>query len=265
MSACFNLWPGGKVRCLTMSYDDGNTADRKLVEIFNRHGIRGSFHLNAGILGGHNVEAAEVASLYAGHEISAHGLTHPFLSKLPAQMVAREILEDRRRLEDLAGYPVRGMSYPYGNYSADVVAALPALGIECARTVASHGHCETPENLLTWHPTCHHGHPDAMKIAEAFNQRGPGGTPQLLYVWGHSYEFNHANNWPLIEGLCKLLGGNEGTWYATNIEIADYLKAVRRLRVSLGGETAFNPSAVSVWASVGNKTVEIGPGATVKM
>ena len=30
--ACF---PGGKFKCLTMSYDDGQHHDRRLVEIFN--------------------------------------------------------------------------------------------------------------------------------------------------------------------------------------------------------------------------------------
>ena len=43
----FSLFPGGKRKALTMSYDDGTVHDRRLVEIFNRHGIRGTFHLNS--------------------------------------------------------------------------------------------------------------------------------------------------------------------------------------------------------------------------
>ena len=42
---CF---PGGKHKALTMSYDDGKLQDRRLVEIFNRYGIRGTFNLMAG-------------------------------------------------------------------------------------------------------------------------------------------------------------------------------------------------------------------------
>jgi hypothetical protein len=34
-----------------MSYDDGRTQDRRLVALFNRFGIRGTFHLNSGFLG----------------------------------------------------------------------------------------------------------------------------------------------------------------------------------------------------------------------
>ena len=41
------LFPGGTNRCLTMSYDDGREHDRRLIEIFNQYGIKGTFHLNA--------------------------------------------------------------------------------------------------------------------------------------------------------------------------------------------------------------------------
>ena len=46
----FDCFPGGKRKALTMSYDDGRVQDRRLVEIFNRHGIRGTFFLNSGKL-----------------------------------------------------------------------------------------------------------------------------------------------------------------------------------------------------------------------
>ena len=41
-------YPQGKMKALTMSYDDGTIHDRRLVEIFNAHGIKGTFHLNSG-------------------------------------------------------------------------------------------------------------------------------------------------------------------------------------------------------------------------
>ena len=40
---CF---PEGKAKALTMSYDDGKIQDERLVSIFNRYGIRGTFNLN---------------------------------------------------------------------------------------------------------------------------------------------------------------------------------------------------------------------------
>ena len=48
MNKIYQCFPQGKHKALTMSYDDGKEDDRRLVEIFNRYGIRGTFHVNSG-------------------------------------------------------------------------------------------------------------------------------------------------------------------------------------------------------------------------
>ena len=122
VTVCF---PGGKHKALTMSYDDGRAADRRLVDIFNRNGIKGTFHINSGLLGtGDRIPAEEIRSLYAGHEISAHTATHPTIARSPREQLVEEIVEDRKRLEALAGYAVRGMSYPNGSFNRDIKEAL---------------------------------------------------------------------------------------------------------------------------------------------
>ena len=47
----FDKFKDGKSKIVTMSYDDGTIHDRRLVEIFNKYGIKGTFHLNSGFLG----------------------------------------------------------------------------------------------------------------------------------------------------------------------------------------------------------------------
>lgn len=44
------VYPDGKKKALTFSYDDGQIHDRRLVEILNRYGMKGTFHLNSGKL-----------------------------------------------------------------------------------------------------------------------------------------------------------------------------------------------------------------------
>ena len=39
----YTCFPQGKHKVLTMSYDDGKIFDRKLIEIFNKYGIKGTF------------------------------------------------------------------------------------------------------------------------------------------------------------------------------------------------------------------------------
>ena len=59
---CYPEW---KENALTFSYDDGQIYDRRLVGIFNKYGLKATFHLNSGTLGGEEyITPEEVASLY---------------------------------------------------------------------------------------------------------------------------------------------------------------------------------------------------------
>ena len=45
------LFPGGRNKVFTLSYDDGVTQDRRLVEIFNKYSVKCTFNLGCGNLG----------------------------------------------------------------------------------------------------------------------------------------------------------------------------------------------------------------------
>ena len=45
------LFPEGRQHAFTLSYDDGQVFDKRLVEMFNKYGLKATFHLNAGTLG----------------------------------------------------------------------------------------------------------------------------------------------------------------------------------------------------------------------
>ena len=89
-------------------------------------------------------------------------------------------------------------------------------------------------------------------------------TLQLFYVWGHSYEFDRNSNWDLIERFCESAAHQEDVWYATNIEIRDYLCALRALRLSQDSTMLYNPTALDLWVSVDRLPACIPAGATVK-
>ena len=46
MRSVFLRYPGGKPKAVTFSYDDGVPQDLRLVEIFDRYGMKGTFNLN---------------------------------------------------------------------------------------------------------------------------------------------------------------------------------------------------------------------------
>lgn len=262
MNIKLNRYPEGKTRAVTFSYDDGTEADYRLVDMFNKYGAVGTFHLNSGRWCGIGsgktvVKIDDVKTLYKGHEVSAHMLTHPFPHTLNMDGLRNEIIEDRKNLERISGQLVRGMSYPFGGYNKEIITLLPYLGIEYSRTTQSHKRLCLPENFLEWHPTCHHR--DAMECVDAFNDVR-WKKLSLFYIWGHSYEFDDNNNWDMMEELLKRICCLDDVWYASNVDIMDYVKALRSLKFSVDNKIVFNPSAQPVWIEADGECVKIDAG-----
>ena len=259
----FNRYKDGKLRALTMSYDDGKDQDIRLVEIFNKYGIKATFHINANKLQHMtDEELRERGKVYVGHEVSCHAYHHPHLSPMPKQVCTKEMIDDRILLEKMCGYPIRGMSYPYGIYTDDVIAASKAAGMEYSRTAVSTKRFDIPNDFMQWHGTCHHND-NLEELLYKFN--GSWVMMPIFYIYGHSFEFDHDNNWDMIESFCKKASGNPMTWYATNIEIVDYVNAVKQLRFTWDRRAVYNPSAVDVWVEVGGEPIKIPSGKTVDL
>ncbi len=256
---CF---PEGKHKVLTMSYDDGKEEDRRLVELFNQYGMKGTFHVNSGLRENSRIPLAEYKTLYAGHELSAHTYTHPTIARCPIEQVVQQIMEDRKQLEEAVGYPIRGMSYPNGSYSKEIMGLLPSLGIRYSRIVGNSDNFDMPENFLEWKATCHHNH-NLLQLGETFAGLNKTQYLYMMYVWGHSYEFTDKNNWNLMEDFCRLAGHRKDIWYATNIQIVDYMDAAKRLQFTVIGDRVYNPSFQPVWISVNSRIFEIKGGQMV--
>ena len=259
-------YPGGKPGALTLSYDDGREYDRRLVEIMNRYGLKGTFHLNSANLGRPGyVTGGELPQLYAGHEISCHTCTHPFLPRMSREAILAEIWEDRRALEAYAGRPVVSMSYPFGDYDAQVQETLRACGLLYSRTVRSTYSYSLPEDFTAWHPTCHHREDVLARLDHFLSYIGRFRGGRVLYVWGHSYEFHDNDNWELIEEFCrKAAAAADRVWFATGLEIYDYARAVSMLRFDAGMTQATNLSGQTVWLEVDGQVVPVTPGETVR-
>jgi len=260
----FSVFPGGKKRVLTFSYDDGPAQDARLVEMFNLYGVKGTFHLNGqNYIGMSEAEMAGVRALYAGHEIACHTVQHGYMERMPGVSLVNETLKDRLILEKVAGYPVVGMSYPCGSVNGQAIGALEACGIVYCRTTKPDHRMHLPKEPLLWDPTCHHK--DAMPLADRFMDMlesywcGP-----LLYIWGHSHEFRTEEDWQYMEALVRRLAGDGRIWYATNIEIYDYMTAQKQLRVSADEKILHNPTATDVWVEKDRKEIVCIPaGQTI--
>ena len=266
----------GKAKAFTLSYDDGVVQDIRLIEIFNKYGLKGTFNINSGLYLKEDevrekfygrMKLSEAKDLYigSGQEVAVHSYSHPFLEQLKEPEMVYEITEDRKNLEEQFETIVRGMAYPMGTYSDAVVRVLKNCGICYSRTTKSTGTFDLPENWLTLHPTCHHDDPKLMEYAEIFAEdKFPWRRKPLFYVWGHSYEFDGNDNWERIEKLAEYMSGRENIWYATNIEIYDYVKAYDSLQMSWDKKIITNPSAIDVWAEDKGELLHIKAGETIR-
>ena len=267
----------GKLKVLTLSYDDGVVQDIRLIKIMDKYGIKGTFNINSALYLEEDAERekyygrmklSEAKDLYinSGHEVAVHAYTHPFLEMLDSTDVIREIVEDRKAIERDYGVIARGMAYPFGTYSDEVVDILGKCGIAYSRTVKSTHRFEFPENWLTLHPTCHHNDERLDTLIKSFMETpNRFGKAEMFYLWGHSYEFDNNDNWDVIEKFCEYAGGREDVWYATNIEVYDYVTAYKSLKTSYDKKMVYNPSATDVWVEIDKEIYCVKAGETLKL
>ena len=227
----------GPHKFFTLSFDDGVTQDRRFVEIINKYGLKCTFNLNSGTLGridklenaefsvDHNkVQPEEIRTLYDGHEIAVHTVTHPRLDMLSQDDVFHQVEDDRIKLEELSGQKIFGMAYPGGPFFNDEVinTIVTRTPIRYSRATDATRIFTLPERLMVWQPTCHMLDEHFPELLEKFIALEPE-EDVLLYVWGHTYEFDIYDAWEKVDGYCRRASGHDDICYATNGEIADYL------------------------------------------
>ena len=281
----FMRWPGGLSKALTLSYDDGAVADNRLAETLNRYGIKCTFNLlssRAEKDEGLTKDFIRKEILGKGHEIATHGEHHRGLDVARSIEGIRDTLNCRLGLEKAFGIIVRGMAFPdrtvnkakFPEAYARIRPFLEELEIAYARTTGGDNNSfGLPEDFLNWVPTAHHRNPQLMEYIDEFlnldlsaekcygSRRGP----RLFYLWGHAFEFENNKNWDLLERICERFTGREDIYYATNIEIYEYITAYRSLIYSADNAIVYNPTLKTIWFDRDGKEYKIEPGETLRI
>lgn len=231
------MW-NGKNKALTFSFDDGIAQDKKIIELFDKYGVKATFNVNSGLAVGSKgtldrrgaivdfsrMNLSEVPEVYKGHEVAAHGIMHYHLRQLDDQALIHEVEDDRKVLSELVGYNVQGMAYPFSVSAScdDRVKEIlkTKTGIKFARTTDSTYNFEFPAELLQLNPTAHVLEWDELfRLAKEFTEYA-GEEKKLFYIWGHGFDLDtHPDNWVKLEDLLKILAQREDTFYGTNSEV----------------------------------------------
>lgn len=201
---------------MTLGWDDGTVADRRLVAAHNAAGLPATFFLNSGKFGltaqlsgwKDYIGADEVAALYAGHEVASHTVDHPDLTELSDAQIADQVDRDRAALERLVGYPVTGFASPFRAQDARVEAVLRRSGMTYSRGPGADPTGTPPQDPLHWVPAAH-----CLEDVPALLDQAPDGA--LLCIWGHSYEYDEQAAWHRLDEMLAAIARYD-CWVATH-------------------------------------------------
>ena len=225
-----------KKKAITFSFDDGVTQDIRMVELMNRYGLKSTFNLNSELLGRsgtlsrngerishYKVDPKDVRSIYEGHEVAVHTLTHPNLTELTQAEIIRQVETDRQNLSKLVGYEVVGMAYPCGGVNNDdrVAEIIKAhTGVKYARTITSTNSFAPGENLYRFNPSVYYLDFDRMmELGRQFVELKTD-EPAVFYIWGHSYEMDYQPDcWAKLDEFFRLISGKDDIFYGTNRDV----------------------------------------------
>ena len=211
-----------------------------------------------------------------GHEIANHGDNHVALGITRHLSGIKDVLDCRLTLEKKLGRMIRGFAYPdtmrgiKGDNYLNIKSFLQDLGIVYARLCGQdNDKFDLPEDFLAWYPNAHHDNKEIFNYIDKFLLLEEAKIyvaarhPRLFYVWGHSFEFENKGNWDHLDRILERIGGHPDIWYATNIEIYEYVKAYESLIFSADGHSVYNPTLVTVWFWVDGVVHKIGSGETI--
>lgn len=227
------MW-NGKNKAVTFSFDDGISQDKRLIGLLDKYGLKGTFNLNSGMFGSRDslirngmevrhdeIDEKEIYETYKNHEVAVHGLKHLNFRQIEDDGVLIDQIErDRKALEKIMKVPVVGCAYPYGAFNDHVVEIMrKSTGVKYSRTTVSTHNFDLQKDLLRFDPTVYFIEDCLFDIAQKFLQTQTD-KPQLLYVWGHSFELD-ANfiSWEKFESFCELVSGKKDVYYGTNAQV----------------------------------------------
>ena len=109
---------------LAISFDAawGCEHTEKILDVLRKYNVQATFFLTNIWLDDYPDMAKKIAD--AGHEIAMHSVTHPHMSQISREEVARELDGNYQRIVEVTGYTPQLFRFPFGEYdnkSIDVV------------------------------------------------------------------------------------------------------------------------------------------------
>lgn len=261
-------YPGGALKAFNVTYDDGVTQDVRFVELLDRHGLKGTFNLNAqlmekGFEWRHDcgmvikrLSPEDAVKTYGCHEIASHTLTHPYMRGKTDEELLWEMGEDKRRLEKLFGREVAGFAVPFHYYSQRIAAIAHECGFVYGRCSEESRSYSPHQDPYRWESGIFHLAPELDDFVNGFLA-----TDQelaLCQIVGHSYDLDVEDMWDKMDSIFRRVAQGPDIMPMTHIQLVRYLKAMS-FAVIYDGYIE-NRSDEELWFRVGGDVICLSPG-----
>ena len=199
------------MKYFVFSIDDGTVFDEKVVQILNKYHFKGTFNLNSGLddYVWYN-EGREVrrfilkdhVSLYEGHEVASHSLTHPYLTTFPDKRVYQEAYEDLCNLENIFQRKVTTFAFPFEDYDDRCIDIIKRIkNVSIIRLPCIDASFKMPNDpyrvkITSWEID------DALNKLEQFQKDDDA---ELFIFVAHGYDFAFENSYDKLIKMCEIL------------------------------------------------------------
>jgi peptidoglycan/xylan/chitin deacetylase (PgdA/CDA1 family) len=242
-----------KVIIVTTSWDDGHPLDVRLAELLRSYGVLGTFYVPLTYGQFPVMDRKQMLDLKGmGMEIGSHTLTHAILTEMNTSEAFREIYESKAMLEDMLGETVSAFCYPKGRFNRSIRSLVMRAGYRLARTLLSfrtelrfdpfrmpvsfqvfpHSRIVhlrralrkgNVKGILNWCGLWK-AESDLLRLARLMFDHvlEHGG---IFHVWGHSWEIEQTNLWPVLEAMLQYVGNRQEVLYLTNSQVLNHIGA----------------------------------------
>lgn len=266
------LYPNGKKKAFNVTYDDGVLQDVRFVELLNKYNLKGTFNLNSLLMEKEfewthesgcvvkRLKMDDVVTLYKGHEVASHTLSHPYMDNLTKQEILYELSEDKVNLEKLFCREIKGFAIPFDYYSELIEQCVKECGFEYARiSEESYSFCPQ-KDFYKWRATVFHCDNRVISLTRQFVENDD--ELALFQIVGHSYDLDVEDRWDVMEKIFKMISEQDNILPMTTIEITDYLKAMDKAEIT--DRYIRNNSDISLWFDINGNVCEVKANCTAR-
>ncbi len=120
---------------ITTSWDDGHPLDLKLAQVLLKYDVPATFYIPIDYVGRQNMNSKEIREIAQCFDIGGHTYHHTRLTQVSLKDAERDIIEGKKRLEEIIDRELLCFAYPYGEFNDRIINLVRQAGFIGGRTM----------------------------------------------------------------------------------------------------------------------------------